>query len=777
MLGLVLSCTLQAQIPSLYHTLDAYILDEEDQKPIHGADIFIMETGNRAMIGEDGLLHLHMSPGSYSLQIRRMGYLEKLYNLELTNDTTIHIYLKPSPLKIEEIVILSPSIEGELRQSSMNAQVLDREYLERNYNSTFSQGIEKLPGLNSITTGVGIAKPVIRGLQGNRITVNDRGVRQEGQQWGSDHGLEIDPYAVDRVEIIRGAASLLYGSDAMGGVINLLEPQLAPKGSYQSSVLGVFRGNNDHIGTSVHLSGRPGDTYFAGRATWQEYGDYRVPADEFTYNGFVLPIEGRRLKNTAGRERHFSAEVGRVLPQGNLRLSLSNYSQETGLFPGAVGIPRSYALVHDGSYRNVDIPRQVIDHFKAILNARLKTGPGRLEIDAGYQRNNRREESFPHVHGQGPSPEGNTALGLLLHTFTVNTRYSLRHNERWKTVIGINSQYQENERSGFEFLLADFRTLQAGLSAMSEYRASDKLNISFGLRHDYAEIDVEPYFMPIYASPDEIIGTMQRGEEVRQSYSVPTAAAGLSWNPQEEWNFKLNLGRSFRFPTAPELGMNGIHHGTFRHEVGSSELEAERGWQVDAGAYYRQESWSLSLTPYWNYFDNFIFLRPTATFSPLPEAGQLYRYTQARAVHTGAELALDWQVHPKLNVTTSGEYVYNINLDNGLALPFTPPLLLRSEVTWHLVQKKDLETYLFAEAVVAAAQNRTDRNEPSTPGYEIFNAGIAGSRQWGRFRMDLQIQVRNLADTFYLQHLSRYRLLNLPEPGRNAMVSLKLSWL
>lgn len=763
------------QIPAFNHVLYAKVIDAESGEAVAGAEVIVEETGNRSYPDAQGEFHFHLDPGTYHIRTNRMGYAENVIHLDLYADTLITIRMEPRAFEMEEVIVRSTFIEGDLRRTPVNTRVLGREFLERNYNSTFSEGLEKIPGLNSINTGVGIAKPVVRGLQGNRITVNDHGIRQEGQQWGSDHGLEIDPYNVDRAEVIRGAASLMYGSDAMGGVINILEPRTEPRGTFKSSVLGVFRGNNDHIGTSVAVSGRPSDFFFDARATWQEYGDYRVPADEFVYNGFVLPIEGQRLKNTAGRERHFSASAGKVMRRGTVRLTASNYSQTTGLFPGAVGIPRAYALNHDGDHRNTDIPRQRINHFKTVLNSRLRIGGGRWETDAGFQRNDRREESFPEVHGQGPRPENNLALGLDLITLTLNTRYHKQHNEAWKTVFGFNGQIQQNERSGFEFLLSDFRTAQGGIFAMAEYAPKTELTFSFGLRQDFARVDIDPHFMPVYASPEEIIGETQRGPEVTAVFGQPSGAAGLSWNPADAWNLKVNIGRSFRFPTAPELGMNGVHHGTFRHEQGDPTLTPETGWQLDAGIYHYRDKVSFALTPYVNYFDNFIFLRPTATFSPLPEAGQLFLYTQARAFHTGSEAEVTWNPMRKLSLNTSLEYVYNLNLDTYLPLPFTPPLLARAEATWYFKRERRRDVYFFAEAVTASAQNRTDRNEKATPGYTLFHAGFAASKPIGRFNFSLSVQVRNIGDTFYLQHLSRYRLLELPEPGRNVMVSLLIS--
>lgn len=755
--------------------LTVTVTEEASGKAISGVEYFMPTTGIRGVSNDKGGFHINLVLGHHHLLLHRMGHEQANLVFDLTSDTVMAVTMRASPFALREVVVRSAAFEGSSSTSPLNTVVMDREQLERDQHSTFSQALERIPGVNSITTGVGIAKPVIRGMQGNRIAVNDHGIRQEGQQWASDHGLEIDPYNVDRVEILRGAASLMYGSDAMGGVINILEPVLEPVGTYSSSATGVFRGNNDHVGLSAAAAGRPGDHFFLVRLTRQEYGDYRVPADRFTYNRFVLPLEDRRLKNTAGREMHVAATAGRVLPKGTVRLTVSNYHQMTGLFPGAVGIPRAYTLQDDGDRRNADIPRQLIDHLRAVLNLHHQLGEhSRIEADAGFQMNLRREESFPHSHGLGPRPEGTLAHELDLRTGTFNVRYHTMRGSRWKGAAGFSGQVQRNQRDGFEFILGDHRSVQGGVFAMAQHQASERTNLQFGLRGDMARLRVEPFFMPVYASPTEIIGEVQRGASVDAMYGAPSGAFGIAHRLLPSLTLKANVGRTFRFPTAPELTMNGVHHGTFRHEQGDPTLSPETGWQIDIGAYRSKGPWSISLTPFLYAFDNYVFLRPTAIFSTLPEAGQLYRYTETRALQAGSELDIRWNGPAGLELGTSLEYVVNENRTNGLALPFTPPLLSRSEAQWTTLRHSTRELRLFAELVLSAAQERTDRNELPTPGYALVNTGASFSTAWGRNKLHFMLHVRNVGDTHYLMHLSRYRILNLPEPGRNLMFSLRL---
>jgi iron complex outermembrane receptor protein len=772
LLGWLAPLALHGQQPMV----ELNVVDSLTRAPIGHVEYVAAGSGLRGQSDARGHGHLFLRPGVQDLALHRLGYVPRSVRIQVFRDTAITVALLPDPRLLKEHVVHSSSAPGATGSATATVTVLDREYLDRNQHSTFSQGLERIAGLNSITTGVGIAKPVIRGMQGNRIAVNDHGVRQEGQQWGSDHGLEIDPFGVERVEVLRGAASLMYGPDALGGVINVLPGPVAPKGSLRGSVVGVFRNNNDHVGGSAQVEARPGKAFFGVRATWQDYGDYRVPADTFVYNRFVLPIDGRRLKNTAGRERHVSAHAGLVTAKGVMRLTLSRYEQATGLFPGAVGIPRAYSVAHDGDRRNVEVPAQFVTHSKAMLNIIRQVGSARIEADLGLQYNERREESFPHAHNQGPRPDGTLAHGLDLLTGTAHVRAHRGHGERWRTVSGFNGLVQRNQRSGYEFILGDHLSAMGGVYTVATYQARPTLTWQFGARMDAARVRIDPYFQTVYTSPTEPIGTVQRGPSADRTLAAPSGAVGFAWQAHEHWTLKANAGRGVRFPTAPELGMNGVHHGTFRHEQGDSTLRTEAGWQLDLALVHARKRVSFTLSPFAYLFDNYIYLRPTAIFSPLPEAGQLYRYTQSSMFQTGGEVEMLWRPAPHWLLRSAVEYVWNQNLDNGAALPFTPPLLLRNELTWNRHMTKGRELSLALEHVASAAQLRTDVNEPGTPGYQLLNATAGFSQPLGSGRLDLLVQVRNLFDSPYLLHLSRYRILNLPEPGRNVMLSLRYTF-
>lgn len=748
-------------------------------EPLPGATIFLHELNTGVTTNEAGHFRIQkLQPGRYHLHVTFIGYAPAGADVLLSRQNRqIDFSLKPSTLELSEVFVeANPFRTGPLEQS-LSIETISRDFLEKYSTGTFAGTLEKLPGITAIKTGVGIAKPVVRGLSFNRVIVNDRGIKQEGQQWGADHGLEIDQFEPERVEIIKGPGSLLYGSDGMGGIINIRPAPLLQNGEMKGSVLGIYKQNNHLLGTSVMAEGNRNDFVFRLRGSLQDFGDYRIPAESFTYNGFALPVYEQRLKNTAGQELNLTAMAGLKKEWGFATLTFSSFNQEAGLFPGAMGIPRTYQLRHDGDYRNTDLPRQETQHNKVILNTSINLGNNDwVEADLGYQQNWRQERSLPHAHGRGPEPEGTKALGLRLHTWSGNVKYHTQHFTGLNAIYGVQAQWQRNERSGFEFLLPDFTSASLGAYSYYEWSLRPDFTLSGGLRFDYGRRQIDEYEEAVWQDTETIIGYRKRTFNIDRDFQNLSGALGLSWYTSEKFNAKLNLGSSFRIPTAPELSANGVHHGTFRHEMGDSLLVTERGYQLDLGFSWKSEDWLLSLSPFFNYFNDFIYLSPTTQFSNLPEGGQLFRYRQNNAVFTGGELSADVHLLRHLHLAAGAEYVWNYNLDTRLPLPLTPPFsaFVEVEYSWQNLWKALEELSVGARAAQFAAQNRIDRGEFVTPGYFLADLQVQANWKFGQQPLTLRLAVQNLTGTRYMNHLSRYRLLNLPEQGRNFTASVQI---
>lgn len=759
--------------------LKGTVKDAQNNATLEGALVYIHESGNHALTDSKGMYILTgIRTGNYHLHVEQYGYQAWSGMVKVDSSVTeFNTFLKPSPIELKQVVIGGEELKTGEQKFTQPVEVADKEFLEKNYGNTFSETLEEIPGINALNTGVGISKPVIRGMTFNRVIVNDQGIKQEGQQWGLEHGLEIDQFAVQNVEIIKGPASYIYGSDGIGGVINILPPSLPQQKNVSGEVLSVYRNNNNLLGLSSMIEGRTTQNWFRARYSHQEYGDYSVPADSFDYLGFTLPIADHSLKNTAGRINNFTLSSGKVSNWGKITATGSIFRQKAGFFSGAIGIPRADDLKPDESTRDIDLPYQQINHYKFILNSEIALGNHWLETDLGYQLNIREEHSPPHIHiPNAPTPDSDLAHRWDLHTFSFNTRYHQSIGDSIKIVTGFSFQGQKNNRKGFEFLLPEFSSLNPGIYGFLQYDLQKSLTLNAGLRADLYNVNTRKHLQPVYNSDTTLIAYDLRAPELSRSYFNWSGGVGLSWYPNERVNVKINAGKSFRVPTAAELTVNGVHHGSFRHEKGSAELSPESGYQFDLVLSKEYKKVLIKSTPFFNYFKNYIFLRPTVEFSPLPDAGQIYQYSQSEVIHSGYELMAEYHPVKKLHLSFTSEYVYTYNINTSLPLPFIPPLSLKAEVEQSYTGKKKLtkEGFFGLETNYFAGQYRTDRNEKPTPGYFLVN--ILSKHEISVLKQEIQVffRINNLFDVRYLKHLSRYRLLNLPEPGRNFIVTVKI---
>jgi iron complex outermembrane receptor protein len=680
-------------------------------------------------------------------------------------------------LKIKEVIIKGKRLSKPELSGTLSSIEIDQGFIQTSQGNTLMNSLEQLPGISAIHNGVGISKPVIRGMSFNRVIVSEYGIKQEGQQWGIDHGLELDQYKIDNIEILKGPVSMLYGSDGLAGVINIVWPKIPEHDTLMGTIYKHYKSGNDNGGISARLEGKKNKTWWRLQSTLQHFADYKVPANEFNYNRYLLPIYDRRLKNTAGREYDGSLILGFTSRKQKLLISISQFYQHQGFFVGAFGVPRSYQLQSDGDNRNVDLPSQTISHSK--LNTTYDRKGKKLiwTVDLGYQLNQRQEFSNPHAHDNFINSNNTLALNLSLHTLSYRINSTLLSGNFLRFSFGSNGQYQRNSSSGFEFLIPAFQSSQAGMYAITSINFHPRMFLIAGLRLDYAR----QFSRKVYVSrnPDSIdqhnIEVIKRSPDIENVFLVPTFSAGSKLEASEWLTIKYNVGSAFRIPALAELTSNGVHHGTFRHELGDSSLTPEKGILQDLQLEFPLKKLKFQLMLFYYRFNNYIYLRPSAKFSPLPDAGQIYQYQQAASRMKGIEHQIEFKFSKKTKFTNSSEYVWNINFDTGYPLPFTPPLTVFSSLEFSPVIKSNRKrhTILTFQHQYSAQQIRTDRNEPTTDGYHLFNMFCEVSLlRKSKKKLTTRAMIRNIFNTHYLNNMSRYRILNLPEQGRNIIVSM-----
>ena len=684
-------------------------------------------------------------------------------------------------LLLPDVVVTESYQQRQAKKSALAVDVVDQDFLRKHFTGNFMQAMENIPGVQAMDIGSGFSKPMIRGMGFNRIAVLENGIKQEGQQWGADHGLELDAFNIGTVNVLKGPSSLLYGSDAMGGVIDITSPPVPSVDMLFGDVTLLGKSVNGTLGGSFMLGIKKSFWYAQVRYSEQHFGDYRIPTDTIVYLTQKMPVYGRKLKNTAGIERNigFFAQYQRQRYKANY--SISNVYQKTGFFPGAHGIPDVSRVEDDGDSRNMELPYSKVNHLKVTTLQQYAWEKLVLSGDFGFQNNHREEWSVFHTHyGSQPVPEKDLdkELAFNLNTLSASVKVRFIGSSSWEHALGWDGQHQRNDISGYSFLLPEYYRSTTGLLWLTTYKPNNVISVSGGMRYDYGYIHIsshEDAYLADYLrkqgyDEEQVEHYKWNSHAVKKKFGDYSFSLGLVWTPSERHMVKANVGRSFRLPGANELAANGVHHGTFRHEQGDTNLKSEQGWQMDASYNLRYNGFSISVSPFVSWFSNYIFLRPTGEWSVLPHAGQIYRYTGAEALFAGTEATIDIHFLRSFNYRISGEYVYTYNCDEHIPLSFSPPFSMWNTLTW---QRK--QVMLYAEWQSIARQNRVERNEDRTPGANLFHLG--GSLNIpirGNQAIEITLTARNIFNTRYYNHLSFYRKVEIPEPGRNFQLLIKI---
>ena len=765
-------------------------ISNENNQPLPGALIHFPQLQRIAVANNQGNYVIKdIDKGKYNVQVSFIGYNPVNDTINIDKDKIYDIRLTISMLNLQEVVVRDNYIETRKKEESLNIEIVNDDYLRQNLGGSLMNSLERLPGVTTNDIGSGQSKPVIRGLGFNRVVVVENNIKHEAQQWGADHGLEIDQYAIDNVEIIKGPASLMYGSDAMGGVIDMKNRKIPADSTYGGSVDLSGKTNNDFMGTSFSFYGRKKWFFADFRATFLDYGDYKVPTDSVDIYSYRAPLYKNHLRNTAGKEQNLHLTFGIIKTKFQSKFYISNVYSKNGFFANAHGLePRNVETeLHDKTSRDINYPYQQVNHFKAINRSQFNFGKAKIETDIGFQRNFRQEWSQYVSHGYMPatypsSLNANPDLELQFdkYVYSGNLKFSYKINDKVQFNCGINSDYQDNSIGGRGFIIPAFKQLYLGGYILGKYAFSVKSIVQIGVRYDFGNIRTQTYsdwfFSPIVSNNDTTYQYLQRSGNINRNFSNASWSLGYNYNA-EKWSFKTNIGKSFRMPSAKELAANGVNYHNFSYEVGDAGLSPEVSYQLDAGLEYNSSYLAIGATPFLNYFTNYIYLNPSSKHDRLYGNGnQVFNYTQCEVLRYGAEIHAHYQLLKPLQVGIIGEYVYSEQQSGekkGFTLPFSPPASVILNVKYQKLRMKFIENaYLSIDYKLTAPQNNIVPPEEKTDGYQVINVGLGADVKLKNQKISVSLQVQNLLNTKYFNHTSYYRLINVPGSGRNFILNI-----
>lgn len=759
-----------------------------DGQPLEGAQLALNTQSTSADVN-GRFSFTALAKGNYHLHVVYVGYreIDTLFNLQ--SNLHLQLVMQPEVTTLDEVQLAQSRINTALqKKSALTTEVVTPAELRKFRQGSLSQSLERIAGVTSMNIGASQSKPVIRGLGFNRVVVTENGIKHEGQQWGADHGLEMDQFATGSVKIIKGPASLQYGSEAIGGIIQIEKPEPPKAHTTGGNVELTGKSNNESIGGSVNLYTRTHSWFAQARVTASDYADYQVPVDRIHIYSSPAPLHQNRMRNTAGNELNFHLNTGYLGTNWETVFYASHLQSQSGLFANAHGLePRNVDnSLHDSSRRDLQNPRQQVAHSKIQNRTRIKSGQHQWEIEAAFQRNYREEFSDYIPHGFMPSTYP-TALGIAenlerefdksVYTVVVHDQLDWRnHRLRW----GVNGEYQNNAIGGWSFIIPAFKQRTAGVFAYDHWEVTDLWSVHAGVRFDYGRIETERYRDWFTSIVNDLPLYVQRSQPLAKTFYSPSWALGVNYNPGE-WAFRANIGQSYRMPQAKELAANGVNYHQFSYELGNPNLAAEKAYQLDLGVSYENADWAVEATPYLNYFPNYIYLNPTPQYDYQYGAGnQIYQYTQNEVWRSGFELRTDYRLNTQWRIEAVGEYVYARQTSGPkrhFSLPFTPPASALFSLHYTRDFNRIKKVYATLDYKLVAEQNRIAPPEQTTAGYQLVNLACGGMINWNQQPIEVQVQIQNLFNTTYYNHASFYRLIGVPEPGRNLVISLQIPFL
>ncbi len=753
--------------------LSGKITDASTGNPLPGATIYITDLKTGSISDGNGNYRIAKLPAlKLRIQVSCVGYKMIIRVVDLSATSTMDFALQESVAELNEVVVTGLSLEGEKNRTPSPITTMPSIQLEQTTSNNIIDAVATQPGISQVTTGASISKPVIRGLGFNRVVVVNDGIRQEGQQWGDEHGIEVDEFAIDRVEILKGPASLVYGSDALAGVINFLNAPTMPQGNIGGRLLTNYQTNNGLLAYSLNVAGNNNDIIWNLRWSRKWAHAYRN-----SYDGFVL--------NSGFNENSISAIVGLNKSWGYSHLHLSSYTIEPGIVEGdrdsSTGKFIKLVALNDStetfviagnddfkSYSNL-VPYQIVNHYKAVLLNNFIVGAGNLKVILGMQQNRRKE--FGDVFNPG-----NYGLYFLLNTFNYDIKYVFPEIKGWNLTAGLNGMYQQSENKGSEYLVPEYNLFDAGIYVITR-KSLGKLDISGGVRYDTRKENGQELFLDENGSEVSQTnpGSLNKFESFTSNFNGFSGSLGATYQLSEVIYTKFNASRGFRAPNIAELGSNGEHEGTGNYEIGDVTLKAENNLQFDFTFGINTDHITGELNLFTNTINNFIFLSRLnsttgndSTIDDLPA----YRFTSEKANLSGGEISIDIHPHPLdwLHLENSFSFVEGIRVDQPDSikyLPYIPAPRLSSEI------KADTKKLFrgFGNAYMKIGmdyffrQNKVytvNDTETPTDSYALFNFGAGGDVVIGNKTIaTLHFSINNLFDTGYQNHLSRLKYASI----------------
>lgn len=742
-------------IPLLYSqsTLTGTVTDQNNE-PILGVEIYIEQLHIGTTTNENGVFNLgNIANGTHQIVFSSLGFKNRTESILFTNEAKeLNIKLDESIFHMDEIIVSTPFRKRQ-SENTMKVDYKSIKSLEKDGGITLIEGIVSIPGVEQISTGTGIGKPVIRGLSGNRVLVYTQGVRLENQQFGGEHGLGLNESGIESVEVIKGPASLLYGSDALGGVLYFNPEKFALIDETNISLSQKLFSNTMGSNTSLGFKTSKERFKFLARGTYNTHLDYKVP-------------NGDRVTNTRFNEKDFKAGLGYNSDKYVSEFRYNYTDSEIGITEG---------IENQSSQRTPELPFQEIDNHILSLHNHLFFENSKLDFDLGYVFNHRKEfeeheEDHDDDHDDDHDEEHiDAALNMKLKTFTYDIKYQFPKIKNFESIIGIQGLSQRNNNFGEEILIPNAKTNDFGILASVLLSLNEESSLQGGIRFDHRNLSTERHEIQ---HEDEV----HIFEALNKSYQNITGSLGYKSLFLKHIITRLNLASGYRAPNLAELTSNGVHHGTNRFEIGNPNLKSEQNFQIDLSLEYQNEHFEVFANGFYNKINDYIFISPT---DEIEDGFKVFTYKQNDANLYGGEFGFHFHPHPLdwLHLESSFETVTGRQVNDDY-LPLIPANKLANTIRGEFRGNETFnELYVSLNLDSYFSQNNISEFEEKSIGYNLFNLRFGGNISINKSDLRIKLSINNLFNESYISHLSALKLDDIPNPGRNFTLGVNFDFL
>ena len=729
------------------NSLSGKITDIQNE-PLFGVEIYATELHKGTITNKNGEYKLNNLPnGKVKILFSYLGFQTQTKIIDLSSkNQSVNILLLESVFTIDEVIISTPFNKLQ-SENVMKVERLTAANLKRTGAPTLIAGLENIAGVSQISTGTAIGKPVIRGLSGNRVLVYAQGVRLENQQFGDEHGLGLNDEGIESAEVIKGPASLLYGSDALGGVLYLNPEKFALTNKTNAYISQKYFSNTLGSNTSIGFKSSTESWKFLGRISSNFHSDYRIPTK-------------KRVTNTRFKERDFKFGLG---------YNSSNYSSEFRYNYNTAKLGITEGIGAQTTSTTPAEPFQQIDNHIFSLHNHFFFKNSKLDIDLGYIYNDRNEfEEHEDDHDDHDDDdehhEEEPALRLKLKTFNYNLKYHLpKFKNGIESIIGLQGMSQTNKNFGEEILIPNAKVNDIGVfyTGNKQWETS---SLQAGIRFDARSLETEKHIV-------DHEGDIHTFNPLDKNYTSFTASLGYKFELFDKVTTRINTASGFRAPNLAELTSNGVHHGTNRFEVGNAGLANEKNIQFDLAIEYKDDHIEVFANGFYNHLNDYIYLTPTGE---VEDGAPVFKYIQNDAKLFGGEFGFHLHPHPIdwLHLESSFEMVIG-KQQNGSYLPLIPANTFKNKVRTEFEVSKWLKNgYTNLTFSSTLRQNNVGQFETPTSSYNLVSFGFGGDIVLNSFKFNANFSVNNLFDKEYINHLSRLKSDGILNAGRNFVVGI-----